>query len=247
MPRTAALWVGHRGLPAKYPENTLVSLVAACQEGAAGVEFDVQLSSDNVPVLMHDENLARTTGLHKNVFELSAAQLQVVAAGEVERLGNAYAEEPIPLLRDVALALSAWPEVTVFVELKSEPLARVNAEYYVDAVWQAIAPMQMQCVIISYDLGILRAAQKLCPCPVGWVLTYYNDTEYQKIATEPVDYVICNYKKLPPLPAQIWQGPWQWFVYDVLDKITMGQCLERGIQWLETWDLHLAHTFQNNE
>lgn len=52
---------GHRGFKAKYPENTLLSFQKAIEAGAHGVEFDVQLSSDGVAVIIHDETLDRTT------------------------------------------------------------------------------------------------------------------------------------------------------------------------------------------
>ena len=56
--------IAHRGYPAYYPENTLVGLEAALKAGADFLEFDVQLSADRVPLLLHDENLKRTTGFN---------------------------------------------------------------------------------------------------------------------------------------------------------------------------------------
>ena len=44
---------GHRGYCAKYPENTLISFAAAMDLGVDAFEFDVWLTSDKVPVLMH--------------------------------------------------------------------------------------------------------------------------------------------------------------------------------------------------
>ena len=56
------LVMGHRGALAHAPENTLASLARAADEGADWVEFDVMLTVDDVPVLFHDDKLARTTG-----------------------------------------------------------------------------------------------------------------------------------------------------------------------------------------
>lgn len=47
---------GHRGYCAKYPENTLISFAAAMDLGVDAFEFDVWLTSDKIPVLMHDGN-----------------------------------------------------------------------------------------------------------------------------------------------------------------------------------------------
>ena len=49
--------VGHRGGGALAPENTLAGIRKAAAMGFGGVEFDVVLSADKVPVLMHDETL----------------------------------------------------------------------------------------------------------------------------------------------------------------------------------------------
>ncbi len=45
----------HRGLPVKFAENSLQGFKYAVEHGAEGVEFDVHLTKDKVPVVMHDE------------------------------------------------------------------------------------------------------------------------------------------------------------------------------------------------
>ncbi|XP_020919594.1 glycerophosphodiester phosphodiesterase domain-containing protein 4-like [Sus scrofa] len=54
---------GHRGAPMLGPENTMMSFEKAVEEGAFGLESDVQISYDKVPFLMHDYNLRRTTNI----------------------------------------------------------------------------------------------------------------------------------------------------------------------------------------
>jgi phosphatidylglycerol phospholipase C len=59
------LVIAHRGYSEKYPENTLLALEAAIDEGGAdGVEFDVHLTADGVLILQHDESLDRMTTGH---------------------------------------------------------------------------------------------------------------------------------------------------------------------------------------
>ena len=53
-------WFGHRGGGALAPENTLAGIRLAGRLGFAAVEFDVMLSGDGTPVLIHDETLERT-------------------------------------------------------------------------------------------------------------------------------------------------------------------------------------------
>lgn len=52
----------HRGFSGKYPENTMVAFQKAVELGCDGIELDVQLSKDGIPVIIHDENLRRTAG-----------------------------------------------------------------------------------------------------------------------------------------------------------------------------------------
>jgi glycerophosphoryl diester phosphodiesterase len=67
--------IGHRGAAAYAPENTLASFREARRRGATWVETDVVLTSDGVPVLMHDDSLKRTTGIDRLVAETPRADL----------------------------------------------------------------------------------------------------------------------------------------------------------------------------
>jgi len=53
--------IGHRGAAGYAPENTLVSIQTAADMGIDWVELDVKLTSDDVPIIFHDDNLIRTT------------------------------------------------------------------------------------------------------------------------------------------------------------------------------------------
>jgi glycerophosphoryl diester phosphodiesterase len=69
------LIIGHRGASAVAPENTIAAFRAAIEAGADGIEFDVRMSSDGVPVVIHDETLKRTAGVRRRVKDLSVEQL----------------------------------------------------------------------------------------------------------------------------------------------------------------------------
>ena len=66
---------GHRGFSAAYPENTMLAFEQALDAGCDGVEFDVQLTRDNVPVIIHDETLLRTAGDPAAVRDLHFTEL----------------------------------------------------------------------------------------------------------------------------------------------------------------------------
>src|SRR5687768_14602657 len=66
--------IAHRGASKHAPENTLAALSAALDLGADGVEFDVQLAKDGVPVVIHDYDLKRTAGRAECVADLTSKQ-----------------------------------------------------------------------------------------------------------------------------------------------------------------------------
>src|SRR5689334_18281508 len=73
--------IGHRGASGEAPENTLASFELAWQQGADGIELDIQLSSDGVPVVIHDPDLRRTTSGDGRVNESHARILKRLDAG----------------------------------------------------------------------------------------------------------------------------------------------------------------------
>jgi glycerophosphoryl diester phosphodiesterase len=68
--------LGHRGDSQRFPENTLAAFDSALRIGADGVELDVRLSADSVPMVMHDPSLLRTVGIDVAVSGQSSAELQ---------------------------------------------------------------------------------------------------------------------------------------------------------------------------
>ncbi|MFF4549208.1 glycerophosphodiester phosphodiesterase [Streptomyces sp. NPDC001406] len=83
--------VAHRGAPYRFRENTLDSLRSALQQGADAVEFDVRLTRDDVPVLLHDETLKRLWEHDRPLRSLSADEVRGLTAGGVPTLADALA------------------------------------------------------------------------------------------------------------------------------------------------------------
>lgn len=80
------LIVGHRGACGHAPENTLKSFAKALEMGCQRVEFDIQLSKDKVPMVIHDSTLDRTTNGKGPVNALPLAELKKLDAGEGESI-----------------------------------------------------------------------------------------------------------------------------------------------------------------
>lgn len=110
--------VGHRGFAAQYPENTLLSLQAALDAGADGIESDLQLTADGVLILLHDETLDRTTNCTGPVASFTLAQLQGCNAAYVAKYGSKYGFVPIPTFEQ-ALALVVSRNAFFVMDLKA--------------------------------------------------------------------------------------------------------------------------------
>ncbi|MBM7646148.1 glycerophosphoryl diester phosphodiesterase [Scopulibacillus daqui] len=106
----------HRGYSAKYPENTMPAFLAAHQCGAHGIELDVQLSKDGVPVIIHDEAVNRTTNGKGLVKDMTASCLTKLNAGQRFKWLNRKAA--IPTLEEVLDWLSKT-NLILNIELKN--------------------------------------------------------------------------------------------------------------------------------
>jgi glycerophosphoryl diester phosphodiesterase len=109
----------HRGGARLAPENTMAAIDNGMTLGADGLEFDVQLSADGIPVVIHDQTLERTTDHTGPVRNLSAAELARVDAGfRFEREGSFPFRGQgigVPRLDEV---LQAHPGARLIVEMK---------------------------------------------------------------------------------------------------------------------------------
>ncbi len=90
--------IGHRGLAARAPENTLAGFAEAARLGVGWIELDVQLTSDGVPVVFHDDRLERTTDGRGCLTETSFADLRRLDAGRW--FSDRFAGQRVPSLAE---------------------------------------------------------------------------------------------------------------------------------------------------
>jgi len=112
----------HRCGGALAPENTLAGLRIAARLRCRAVEFDVMLSGDGVPVLIHDETLERTTDGHGRVAATDLAALRRLDAGS--RHGAAFRGEPLPTLDE---AIAACEQLGLAANIEIKPAAGFEA------------------------------------------------------------------------------------------------------------------------
>lgn len=112
---------GHRGYCAKYPENTMISFKAALALGVDAIEFDVWLTSDKVPVLMHDGNALRTCGVNKHLRDMTLEEAKQLDAAYQEKFGSEFVGQgvTVPTLEELLIyCRENYPNVALGVEIK---------------------------------------------------------------------------------------------------------------------------------
>lgn len=153
--------IGHRGAAAYAPENTLSSLREARRRGAPWVEFDVNLSADDVPLLMHDARLTRTTGLDQPVAATSWADIERLDAGAW--MGAAFAGEHVPSF-EMAIAALAALGLGANVEIKPSPGREAEVARAVVAMLRRLWPAHLPTPLLSsFKDAALAAARDAAP------------------------------------------------------------------------------------
>ncbi len=165
--------IGHRGAAARAPENTLEGIQSAADAGARWVEVDARLTADDVPVLMHDPTLDRTTDGAGRVRTTPADTIAQLDAGGWFNAGFAGARAPT---LEVAADLAGRLGIGLNVELKPDAdtialtgervgqLLERLLERLLDGMPDAtstplVAPLLLSC----FDAACLRAAKAAAP------------------------------------------------------------------------------------
>jgi glycerophosphoryl diester phosphodiesterase len=156
--------IGHRGYPAKYPENTLAAFQGAVAAGVQMVELDVMLSRDRRLVVIHDERLERTTNGKGAVADHTLAELKRLDAGSW--FDMAFAGQQLPELSDVLDLIAGRAYANI--EIKS---SAYEPHHPPDAVEMQVVELLRQkqmldtALVSSFDANILEqvAAMKAAP------------------------------------------------------------------------------------
>ncbi len=124
------LVTAHRGNSLEYPENTLLAMEKAVEAGADFIEFDLRSTSDNVPILLHDETLKRTADAEGRPEERTLAEIKTLNASWFRRMLRRSAPLPekveIPTFEEILSALSDKVAMNIQIYLSS-PAALAEA------------------------------------------------------------------------------------------------------------------------
>ncbi len=157
-------WIAHRGAGKLAPENTLAAFRLGASYGYRCFECDVKLSRDGVPFLMHDAELARTTGAAGLGGDRDWHDLATLDAGSWH--SAPYAGEPLPTLERIATYIRA-NRFLINLEIKPTPgsereTGHVVAEH-VQRLWADFSAADAPPLLSSFRPESLLAAMQAAP------------------------------------------------------------------------------------
>ncbi len=171
--------IAHRGARDEAPENTRSSFERALTYPIDGIELDVQMSSDGVPVLYHDRTLHRVGGGRKRVADLTYNALKKLDWGGW--FHPDFSGEPLMTLEQVVTQLDHCPRL--LIEIKAHPSEQTSGHAYrlTESAISTIAqqksrPLEDRIFVLSFDPQVLVTAHNLAP-RLGYVLNLSNNVQ----------------------------------------------------------------------
>lgn len=161
------LIIAHRGASALAPENTLAAFQRAIEDGAEGLEFDVRLAKDGVPVVFHDANIKRVSGKDGRVSNFTSEELQTLNVGlwfnatHPRQADEKFSAETVPTLAQTLEFLRRFQGL-IYIELKCR---ETEIEPLVKAICPIISqsPLLPNILVKSFNLEFIPKLRRHCP------------------------------------------------------------------------------------
>lgn len=146
--------IGHRGARGEAPENTLGGFQYIHDLGIRAVEFDVRQLKDDELIIMHDDNFLRTTGIHRNLYECTQADL---TAYNQAHIWMDWDIQTTPTLAQTLNIIHDFEHIEVEVKAVQ---TQAEAERLTQHLTQQLRGFERTAVITSFDLKILHVLQQ---------------------------------------------------------------------------------------
>ena len=147
--------IAHRGASAEAPENTLPAFLRAIEQGADAIELDVHVTADDVPVVMHDPTVSRTTSGEGAIASFSWRKLRELDAGA--RFTNdggvtyPYREQGVRVSSVEEVLAAIPPDLPMLIEVKA-----LHAQWPLRRVLERFKAAS-RCVVAAFEAGALTA------------------------------------------------------------------------------------------
>ena len=160
----------HRGWRAKYPENTMLGFRKALELDIDGIEMDVHMTKDYRIVVCHDPNLARTTDMSGNIYEMTLEEIKKADAGI--KFGEEFKGERIPTLEEFLELMATRPDIKVLLELKDYP--EVIGDFAYASAELTLSLCRKYGIFGKDRLTVISFSTGLC----AWLRTRYTKEDF---------------------------------------------------------------------
>ncbi len=198
--------IGHRGVAAYAPENTLESIHSAADMGVEWVELDVKITKDQIAILFHDDTLERTTSASGNIAELTLAEIKELDAGSW--FGESFIGAEIPTLEE---AIDVLLERDLGVNIEIKPCSgreKETAEVALDVLSQ-IWDTREKLLLSSFQHVSLEAALDMAPdfhrgflMPAEWPENWAELAQYLQVSAFNINGNECTKNQVGQLMDQ---------------------------------------------
>ena len=226
--------VAHRGGGKLAPENTIAAMRCGLNHGFRGVEFDVMLTKDGVPVVMHDPQLGRTVAGEGSIAELTAQDLTARDAGAW--FGEAFEGEPVPTFEQVAafcMANGLWMDIEIkpvpgFDDQTGWVVAQTTRKLFESMLDHTPAALPL---LSSFSFAALQAAKLAAPeIPRGFLVDTIPADWSERLHALSAIALMTNHKNLtPPLARAVKEAGFGLFCYTVNDPVRATEILSWGV------------------
>ena len=180
MPPAKPRVIAHRGAKHCCPENTLSAFDEALAETADGIELDLRLTRDGVPVVFHDHTLRKLGQRRQRLSALTLAQLRQLDFGAW--FADEFRGEPLPTLGQVLHRYGSRTELCLEFKTRRDPIS--NAELVRQTVGLVRdAGTQDSVYLLCFDASLLQIAHRLAP-ELRTVLNAFGPAEALECAAE---------------------------------------------------------------
>jgi glycerophosphoryl diester phosphodiesterase len=210
------LLIAHRGYHAAAPENTIAAFEAAIMVGASGIETDVRISRDGVPILIHDRIIASG----ETVADLTRTELEQAVGHEIPTLDEALECFPGVLWNVEIKTIQALSTVIRVLEKHQAGHRIIVTSFRHDLVALCASSLKVNC-------GLLLAHR---PLTLNSLLADFNCNGNPRI-----NHVVWNYEVLDDiLLKQAASDGYRNFVYGAVTRAEHDNCRELGVDGIIT-------------
>ncbi|MDK6029486.1 glycerophosphodiester phosphodiesterase [Ignisphaera sp. 4213-co] len=218
--------IAHRGASAYAPENTLKSFRKALEMHADAIEFDIRRTFDNIPVVVHDEDLKRVANINKKVSELTLEELKRI---------KVFGEENIPTFEEVLQEFGN--KILMFIEIKDEGLE--------EAVVSLISKYNIKdnCLVISFNYNILRKIKSLDSKLEIGLLTYSHSMPIDIALKSKAFAILPRFNTITPrIVKEIHSKNLKVYTWTINDVSTALKVIGFGVDGIATDDPHIKNS-----